>query len=131
MEAHAPAHAQPGCLTDAPAGALFRPSDYAEFQRRAKTQGRRAAWSGMCPVCQARVRLSVARRFRSRAIVLSVIMIGNALLSAVASKAEMAPITAIGGIAVCVLLAYMPVWLRTKQLQSTIKERPQHGVAHA
>lgn len=130
VEASAPAHARE-CLTAAPDGELFLPTDHHEFQRRAKAQGRRAAWDALCPVCRARVRLAVARRFRSRAIVLSILMIGNALFSAVASKAEMAPMTAVGGVAVCVLLAYMPVWLRTKQLHTAIRAIQQEGIAHA
>jgi len=117
VEPSLPTHG-PGCLPAPPAGELALPSDFKDFQRRVKAQGRRAVWDALCPVCRARVRLGVARRFRGRAIILSTILIGNALISAFASKAEMAPLIGVAGIIVCILLACTPVWLRDWQLKS-------------
>lgn len=96
-------------------------TDLRTYRRLARERGRRLAWSDLCPLCQARVRLGVARHFRSRANVLSGLLIASALASATISGEGLTAVHAAGYLVFCSLLAAMPVWLRHSQLDRVQK----------
>lgn len=88
------------------------------FRRRSQALGIRGAWAELCPACVARARLGYAMAFRRRAMVLSTMLVGFAMLDAHArAKDGMSVLATAIGWTVCLLLATVPVWIRSRQLQ--------------